>query len=781
MTKRLLLCVYDLEAFDPRPVIKVATELKIETEAEVLDVMNTSIEEALELAKQGDDALVLCGTHCTHWAGITVKNPKDLIAHTFWREGVRLIAAPDLNALDLIPHLYIDLKESINNALFFPVPCPSPVDVLDAKVSPEPWMNEVKSAIREAKKKGSAFTLEDLTNISRAVPEKLPTLLNWQPKVTIVDSTTTLAAIIEKSMKNVTTSIDLETNGFDPFKNGILCIAIGLSHTEAAIITPPLLRDPGAIKMIREWFGCEDVEWVCHNAKFDCRFLMNNRYIQMAPPVKHDTMLLHYVLDERLGTHGLKRLSRVKLGAPDYEGYLHALLPSQETSYQYIPRKILYEYAALDVCYTLQLLTRLQTELSQGWSELSRLYAFIIEAANAFIEIENYGLLVDQKLVNQAWVDFEEEIDDKLQQLKDIVGDQNFNPKSSKQVASYLYDTLGLEEVRLFRNHKARSTAREAIDKLYALHPDVQFLQTLVDMRSVQKLHSTYVVPVKEKTTAQGRLHTDFMFHGTVTGRLASSKPNLMNVPRTTKNKYAKTIRNFFVAAPGNVYVGCDYSGMELRIATQFAEEPVWRDAFVAGRDLHAEVSSRLFGPNWTPEHRMIAKMLNFGLLYGRGADSIATERGIPLREAENIVKAYFAAVPMIARYLNWVKNEARTKGVLTTPVGRMRRFGYITKQNFGRVSSQAANYRVQSTASDCCVRAAIDMHNWSKENPEIEAKVLLLVHDFIMVECPEQHQELVSERLKFYMKNAPISLFNATYVPFETDHHVATSWGALK
>lgn len=772
----------DFASEDLQPFLAAAAKLKIEVELNAITVNEMTLDEAIctELEDNPDHPVILLsGPETWAWAGLKTITNKSL-GFSYWYSCVRLITIPLMTEILYRPAKFIDLMEALRNAVLFPVECPVNVDIMDDKPRLEPWMDEVKTEIRRIIRRGGRFTKEELDVISAHVPMNLWTPLKKTPKVLYV-TTQSSPSLIEQMFldifeaKNV--AIDLETNGYSPFTNGILCIAIGTSTNNAYIIAADLLQSDDFCTRLRHLFTKEDINWVCHNAKFDCRFLLNHRRIKACPKVKHDTMIMHYVLDERLGTHGLKQLACSKLGAPDYEGYVHALIPSQETSYQYVPRRVLFEYAALDVCYTLALLERMQQELSQGDPCLQEIYSFLVEATNAFVEIENNGILVDKEAVHAAIESFGKEISERYALLAELVGPE-FNPRSPKQVASYLYDACQMQEIRLFRNHKPRSTSREALDKLAAIYPDNKFLKLLTDIRSLEKLLSTYVHPILEKVNPyNGRLYTDFKLHGTVTGRLASSKPNLQNVPRTTKNKWAAVIRNFFVAGEGRTIVGCDYKGAELRVATCFAEEPVWRDAFLHDRDLHAEVCLKIFGPGWTKENRMIAKMLNFGLLYGRGASSIATERNMTQDAAQAIVRSYFEAVPMIAKHLQWIKNETRIKWELTTPFGRKRRFGFVTKQNFGAISPQAANFRVSSTSSDCCLRAALDMHYWCKANPQYDAKVLLTVHDSVYVECPIEHADTVQEILEIVMEAAPKSK-GLTYVPFTVDAHQAYRWG---
>jgi DNA polymerase-1 len=573
-------------------------------------------------------------------------------------------------------------------------------------------------------------------------------------------------------------AFDIETAGFAPMKDDILCISIGVTDEHSFVLPPNCWSTQALLAATQDLLMNPAATWVAHNGKFDVRFIRHQLGVVM--PLHHDTMLLHYILDERLGTHGLKQLCSTRLALPDYEADLRAHLRRKSDSYATIPPRILYRYAGCDTCFTLRLYHRLMLEMGDNpfKDNLMAAYAFLMEASNALGDIETVGFVIDQEALEEASTYLAAQCEQLANDLTAFSGRLSFNPRSPKQVASYLYDQQSYREVKLFRNHKPRSTSAEALRKLAFEYPDDPLLPKLIEYRETQKILSTYVTPIEKAIDPDGRLRADFRLHGTVTGRLACAKPNLQNIPRPSKNKSAKLIRNMFTVASGNTIVGADYSQAELRVAAIFAQEERMRAVWESGTDLHTQTCIDLFGPDWQPEHRMIAKMLNFGVVYGRTAGSIAVERNISFAEATQIMDKFFETKPRLALWLANTRAEALEKGYLVTPTGRMRRFGLITEQSKWRVQNQAANFRISSTASDLCLRAAIDMHNWCKHTGL--GWVLLLVHDSIYVECRRENAKTVEQALTGFMLKASETILQTDWIPMAAEAHHADRWGDL-
>lgn len=573
-------------------------------------------------------------------------------------------------------------------------------------------------------------------------------------------------------------TFDIETSGFNPRTDRILCISIGYNGSGSWVLTEDSWNDSRKVAIWQKLFSNPDIHWVAHNGKFDIRFIRH--HLGVVPYLRHDTMLLHYILDERIGTHGLKLLCSTRLALPDYEAELHKYLRRKADSYDTIPKPVLYKYAGQDTCFTYRLYDQLMREIKDSpfYANLWQAYGFVMEASNVLGDIETHGFVMDRQALDAVEHTLTAQCEAAEAQLAEIVGTTEFNPRSPKQVAAYLYDICRFDEVKLFRNKKKRVTSAEALKKLLLEHPKDAFLQTLLHYRETKKILSTYVIAVREAIDDDGRLRTDFKIHGTVTGRLSSSKPNLQNIPRPKKNESAKLIRNLFTVPEGSVIVGADYSQAELRVVAVFSGEEWMRNVWLSGTDLHTMTCLDLFGNTYTSEDRMIAKMLNFGVVYGRTAGSIAVERGISMLEATRLYNKFFDSKPKLRKWLDETRDLAESQGYLITPVGRMRRFDIFTADNTWRQLNQSANFKVSSTASDCCLLAAMRLHYWLRETGK--GQILLLVHDSIYVECRKEWAAEVSAKLEECMLDAGRFILGTDWIELAVDTHVATRWGDL-
>lgn len=729
---------------------------------------------------------------------------------SFWNNDVRIIPTWHPSKLMETPDLFMDLVHDMNAGIKFAVSNPNIPKTHKSTV----WLDVVKTEVRRlVSKEITGPELDSALTVLEKIVPKPDVVLVEDIIVNRIDTIEQFQNFRNSLKKNQYIVCDIETSGFSPFKDRILCIGLAVNRTQSYILTEKLYEFPQGAEAVRELLESRDYRFVFHNAKFDIRFLLNHHLIRATKMLaSEDTMLLHYALDERLGTHGLKQLCRQRLGLPDYEQELHAVLPKQSVSYIYIPKSILFHYAARDVCFTFRLLEHLQAELEEEekYDQLHRLYRFLMDALNHLIEIEDNGIRVDMPTVLKAERDFTKYAGILQMRLRRLTGNPILNPRAPKQVAAAIYDTFKCPAVRLFRNHKERSTGREALDKILAAlvephkikqllndlanwptpesdaivlelekkAPAVAFILYLMKLREVSKILSTYVKPIQSMVQPNGRIYTDMKLQGTVTGRLAGAKPNLLNIPRKQKNAFAGRIRDFFVASEGHILVDADYASMEMRVAAEFAKEPFWRDAFEKGLDLHSLMAEKIFGPGYSKENRMIAKMFNFGLIYNRGAKSVAVERGLDLAVAEQWMTDFFISIPTAQKWLNNTKRKAIEQGYLETPVGRLRRFGLVTSENQYRIESQACNFPVQSTASDCCLFALMEIHDWLKETGY--GKALLMVHDSIILDVQLEYVDVVSAKLKEVMEQAPIKLFGASYIQFRADPASAESWGGL-
>ena len=354
--------------------------------------------------------------------------------------------------------------------------------------------------------------------------------------------------------------------------------------------------------------------------------------------------------------------------------------------------------------------------------------------------------------------------------IYDLAG-ETFNINSPKQLGSVLFEKLGLPHYK--KNRSGYSTDADVLERLRDKHPVVELI---LYYRQLSKLKSTYADGLlKVIDPADGRIHTTFRQTLTQTGRLSSVEPNLQNIP--VRTGLGRTFRKFFVAAPGCLLVDADYSQIELRVLAHISEDETLIVAFNAGADIHTITASQVFGvpPELvTGEMRKRAKAVNFGIIYGIGDYSLSEDIGVSMREAKAYIESYFEKYPRIRAYMDAVKAAARSDGYVSTLFGRRR---YIPELQSKRKQLEAFGERVamntpiQGTAADIIKKAMIDTAKTLRENG-LQSRLILQIHDELIVESPESEAEHAASLLQTCMERA-FSL----RVPLVAETHIGRTW----
>ncbi len=384
-------------------------------------------------------------------------------------------------------------------------------------------------------------------------------------------------------------------------------------------------------------------------------------------------------------------------------------------------------------------------------------------------EMERTGFLADRKALYDFGQELTAGIADIQQRIWDLAGCQ-FNPNSPKQLGDILFDRLGLPGGK--RNPRGWSTNADVLERLRDKHPIVGLV---IEFRELAKLKNTYTDGLQKAIGPDGRIHTTFQMTVTDTGRLSSRDPNLQNIP--VRRKLGAGIRRMFVAGPGSVLVDADYSQIELRLLAHMSGDEVMRQAFLSGEDFHAVTASQVFGlplEAVTAELRRRAKAVNFGIVYGISAFSLAQDLGVPQAEAKLYIDAYLARFSGVDRYMETTISQAKERGYVSTLFGRRRALPELHASNYNLRSfgeRVARNMPIQGTAADVIKLAMIRVHaRLAKELPQ--ARLLLQVHDELIVECPADQGEQAAVILKEEMERA------VDYtVPLIADAHVGHSW----
>ena len=610
---------------------------------------------------------------------------------------------------------------------------------------------------------------------------------------------------------------DVETLGFSVVDKELMAVGFGVSNPgrntgHALVIPHALLQKKGTWKWIQTILE-GDTPTVFHNAKFDLQFLKREllRFgFEYAPYEIDDTMLMHYVIDERpmgkFGSHALKILAEQWEDAPAYDinmgiwiaDYTAAVNAGRDTKELL---HTMHQYLALDCYYTSALYYRflnyIEKEPDDFNEQCNFLYSqILIPGTMALADLEYNGILVDAPFfenLNEELRIREAKVQKTLQRLTGI---KDLNPGSPKQVQKVLYEDLGLPKLKSSRKGKqvGGATSQEVLSKLkrhLRTLPDqkkaIRIIDLVLDYRKLSKTRGTYAQGVLDRISADGRLRGSFHPHGTVTGRLSSSNPNLQNIPDSSHT--GLEVRNGFIAPPGKVLIEADYSQLELRIAAHLSGCPDFKQVFIEDRDVHQEVTWSLFQKEKgeaTKYERYMAKCMNFGVMYQRGASSLANgpemdyiEDSGGTRWSEKEVKEFFDkmldAWPGFREWIDNQQTDVYKTQYVDTPLGRRRRFPFIPKpsRDKGATGRQAVNTPIQGTASDFTLWALIHINQKLPKG----AQIVSTVHDSILIEVFEKDVDAVLELVKHEMEvNTPLR----SDVPFKADADVALRWGEM-
>jgi DNA polymerase-1 len=498
----------------------------------------------------------------------------------------------------------------------------------------------------------------------------------------------------------------------------------------------PLLADASVLK-------------IGHNIKYD--MLVLRKYGIDITPIE-DTMLLSYVLNAGNGNHNMDDLAQKHLNHNTIKYDEVTGTGKARISFAEVALDKALAYAAEDADVTLRLWQAIKPQVVA--KRLLTLYEIIERPlVPVLVAMEERGIKVDKSALAALSADFGYRIAALEQEIYKLVG-HPFNIGSPKQLGEVLFDELQLPGGKKGKTG-SYSTSADVLDELAeAGHP---LPMRVLDWRQLSKLKSTYTDSLAEEINAvTGRVHTSYAMAVASTGRLSSTDPNLQNIPIRTEE--GRKIRNAFVAAEGNKLISADYSQIELRLLAHIAEIDVLKEAFRNGQDIHAITASQMFGvpvESVASDLRRKAKTINFGIIYGISAHGLAVRLGISRGEAATYIDAYFKQYPGIVEYMERTRKYAREHGHVVTLFGRVCHLPGIHDKNgaMRSFSERAAiNAPLQGTAADIIKRAMIGVEQafWGTSS-----RMLLQVHDELVVETPAAEAEAVSAKVKHIMENA--------------------------
>ncbi|WP_295726258.1 DNA polymerase I [uncultured Bartonella sp.] len=583
-------------------------------------------------------------------------------------------------------------------------------------------------------------------------------------------------------------AFDTETTSLDPMQAELVGFSIGLKPGEAAYV--PLNHVDGsndllgggrlkgqidtqkAVALLKPVLENPAILKIAQNMKYD--WLVMRQY-HVTIRSFDDTMLLSYVLDAGNLTHGMDALSERWLGHKPITFKEVAGSGKTATGFAAVDLKRATQYAAEDADVTLRLWRVLKPQIvARG---VTRVYERLERPlVTVLARMEERGVLVDRQLLSRLSGELAQSaaaLEDEIYQL----AGEKFNIGSPKQLGEILFGKMGLPGGSKTKTGQW-STSAQVLEDLAAEGHELP--RKIVDWRQLTKLKSTYTDALPNYILPQtGRVHTNYSMAATSTGRLASSDPNLQNIPVRTPE--GRKIRAAFIAGPGNLLLSADYSQIELRVLAHVADIKALKKAFADGLDIHAMTASEMFGvpiEGMPPEVRRRAKAINFGIIYGISAFGLANQLSIPREEAAQYIRTYFERFPGIKDYMEKTKAFAHEHGFVETIFGRRAHYPDINSKSaqVRAFNERAAiNAPIQGAAADIIRRAMIKMDDALKE-AGLSAKMLLQVHDELIFELPENEVEKTTALVKNVMENATMPALSLS-VPLKVDARAAKNW----
>lgn len=566
-------------------------------------------------------------------------------------------------------------------------------------------------------------------------------------------------------------ALDIESAGDideDTFAAGRI-LSIALWNGKFGVIIPEELAETDkSADLIKRL--CDTCTVICHNGTFDMPYLSKRLGIRVYH--HEDTLLMHFVLDNLAGEHGLKPLARRWLRAEDWDSDAKSYLKGG-AYFENIPREKLYEYNLADVVWTFKLYEYFLPMLKN--SGKYDYYRYRMQVTRVLNDVQMNGVAVSLDALDDLEEKYKRQCDENLVTLREHAG-EDFNPQSPKQIKDY-FKAKGVSSTSFDSDH---------LKKLRREGKEVEFIDALLAYRYAAKVIGSFIANVRRKVGEDGRIHPYYLPHGAKTGRLSAKGPAIQTMGRDSGIKRA------LVAEPSCKIISCDYSQAELRTVAELADDEAMIAAFQPGApdffdDLMTKIWPEEFPtieayeafkhehPKTAKNRRALVKSVVYGLNYGRGVAAIATALEQPIETAQHVVDQYLGAYPGLRDWQTRVRhsvgrkeedNERKTKFALTfNPL-------FVSDSNYSSTQNEALAFVPQSTANDICLNAAIKIN---EQVGQYGAKLIGLVHDATYVECPEETIEECSKMMEREMAQAATLVFNR--VPFAAEAEVGNNW----
>jgi DNA polymerase I len=601
--------------------------------------------------------------------------------------------------------------------------------------------------------------------VASAPMSKLPASVKPRESVTmtrVVDDDAALKALVAELKHAPMIAFDTETTGTDPLLAELVGISLSVKEGEGYYLpighaAGPQLPHETIVAALKPIFENEKLPKVGHNAKYDMAVL-HEAGIEVRG-LSYDTMLGAFLIEPGSAI-GLKKLAKAQLQIEMTEIAELIGTGKKQITMAQVPIAEVAPYAAADADVTLRLLHAQEPQLNElGLRKL--LDTVDMPLVPVLLSMELAGVKIDAAFLGEMSQRFEVRLKDIERDVYQLVG-YEFNLNSPAQLGEALFGKLSLKAPGERKTSTGKvSVAADVLESMQGLHPVIDLI---LENRQLSKLKGTYLDALPKLINPKtGRVHTSFNQTGAVSGRIASQDPNLQNIPIRTD--LGREVRRAFIVELGNVMIAADYSQVELRIAAHIANDPGLRAAFAAGQDIHRATAAKVLNiplDQVTSDQRSFAKRVNFGLLYGMGTQSLAQQAGISMKEAQQFVDAYFAGFPNIRKYIDETKRTAKEVGYVETLLGRRRYFPILQtatrdpRTNIMQRSAEreAINHPIQGTAADIIKIAMINIQR-ELEQQKLKARLILQVHDELILEAPEKERAEVEALVRELMENA--------------------------
>ena len=623
-----------------------------------------------------------------------------------------------------------------------------------------------------------------------------PESKNIEQNYNLITKLSDLQNLIDECIKCGVIAVDTETDSINAVQANLVGVSIStkpgtayyipLRHIENSV---PLLIDEkldqkdkieqinfdSAINLLKKILEDPSIIKVGHNIKYDMLVFSQKRNGSINLYPVHDTMCMSYVNDANRYSHKLDSLAKDFF---DHETIKYDDVcgkGAKQVTFDKIHPNDALNYAAEDADFCLRIFLALKEELFI--SKLNSVYERIERPLiNVIANMEKEGILIDKSTLNALSIEFQDKLTLLQKKIYELCGEE-FNIASPKQLGEILFEKLNLPQDKKSKTGNY-STSISVLEGLSTKGFEIADL--IIEWRTLSKLKSTYTDALQESINKQTkRVHTSYSMASASTGRLASTNPNLQNIPIRTSD--GRRIREAFIAKDGYKLISADYSQIELRLMAHAANETEMIKAFNENVDIHSQTASKVFGipiEDLDSEIRRSAKAINFGIIYGISSFGLSKQLSCSQSEAKNFIESYFDQFPKIKSYMDAMIENAKMKGYVETFFGRRIPIKGINSKNFQERSfaeRQSINAPIQGSAADIIKRAMIKIHNVFQEK-NIESKMLLQVHDELVFECPKDEINTVSNLIKKEMEQANLPLFPLN-IPIVVDFGEADNW----